>query len=122
MTATCPYTPEKAGYAVQGRAAGAVIEIQLDGGLPAKRLNKLGSVSRVTVQWDLSLASGAFAAMVTFWKTTLSYGTLQANFPLVLDGALANYLGSFVAGTFQAPSAAQGDTYTVTADLWIQET
>jgi hypothetical protein len=121
MTATCPYTPEKAGYAVQGRAAGAVIEIQLDGGLPARRLNKLGAVTRVTAQWELSLSKGDFAAFVTFWKTTLVYGTLQANFPLVLDGVLANYLGAFVAGTFQAPSAAQGDTYTVTADLWVQE-
>lgn len=112
---TCPFTPDQSNY-VTLKSQGAVIETQLDGGLPATRLDKSSAAHLVTVQWSLSTAE--WATMDTFYNGTLALGSLPFSLPLAIDGGgLATFTCKFVKDSYGL-TGTEGDTNIVGGQVW----
>jgi hypothetical protein len=108
--------PDSNGYtAVAGNSN---VAIQLDGGAPRVRADKVGMVSVVDVQWSLNPTT--FDYMCAFFRTGTNSGASPFQIELVgIDGSTpALYTAQFVPGTFQLKSQS-GLTYVIGAQLWV---
>ena len=112
--------PDRTGYKVkQGNGA---VAIQLDGGAPRVRGDKLGVVSTVDVQWTVNESD--FDYLMAFSRSGAGANGVPCTLPFLIDlvgidnAEVGTYMVWFVPNTFGLISQA-GLTYIVGAQLWV---
>lgn len=94
------------------------VAIQLDGGAPRVRGDKLGAVKTVHCQWTVD--QGDYDYLEAFYRTATGNGALPFNISLVgIDSSTPNtYVAYFVPNTKRLLNQS-GLTYVLGADLWV---
>jgi hypothetical protein len=112
--------PDANGYkAVPGNA---VVSVDLDGGDPRVRGDKVGIVSTVDVQW--TVGTDDFDYLMAFFRTGAGANGVPGCLPFFVDlvgidsSQSQTYTAKFVPGTFGLKSQS-GLTYIVGAQLWV---
>lgn len=112
----CLIPAEQDNYSAMPSAT-AAIAIELDGGAPRVRRDKLGSAYTITVQW--SVGPDDFNYLMAFWRTGTAEGSLPFLIDLLIDEAeTGEYQATFVPGTFKLYSKS-GLTYVLQASLSV---
>jgi hypothetical protein len=94
-----------------------VLSTELDGGAGRYRLDKIGAVHQVSVQWQLT--HKAYSYLMAFYRTEIAFGSLPFEIDLSLDtGPSTTYTAHIVPGTFEL-SAYRIGLYEVSATLEI---
>jgi hypothetical protein len=113
--------PDAEGYVVDD--GNAAVAIQLDGGDPRVRGDKVGAVAVVTCQWTVGPADADYIR--AFYRTGAGAngvpGVAPFNISLVgIDSTTPQtYIARFVPGTFGLRSQS-GLTYVYSAQLWVR--
>jgi hypothetical protein len=94
-----------------------VLSTELDGGAGRYRLDKIGAVHQVSVQWQLT--HKAYTYLMAFYRTEIDFGSLPFTISLSLDsGTPATYTAHIVPGTFKLDAYLIG-LYQVSATLEV---
>lgn len=105
------------GQSYQVALGDAVVETQLDGGLPKKRRDILNPANRVTCAWVLNATD--FDYFMAFYFTTTKNGSLPFTVNAVIDShAEAIYTATFVKGSVKYSAA--GGVFSVSADFDVE--
>lgn len=108
--------PDKSNYAVTDAAS--VVEVKLDGGASARRLDHLNANSLVNCQWTLDQEE--YFYIRAFFNSGSVKGSLPFLCDLVIDDfELISHTCYFVTGSFKLGSH-MGGTYIVQAQLEIE--
>jgi hypothetical protein len=111
----CKYPPDQNGY--KHSQSPTVVSVQLDGGASRTRLDKLGAVYRVPVQWTGD--NNMYDYMMAFYRTATAFGSLTFTIDLMIDSSnMTEYVAKFVPESFQL-SSQSGFTFIVAAELEV---
>jgi hypothetical protein len=100
-----------------GTFGSPVIAVQLDGGAPRLRQDKLGIVHIIDVAWYVG--PDDYKYLMAFYRTGTSQGALPFTIDLVIDDSVPEeYTATFVPQTFRLESI-EGITFTVRAQLAV---
>src|SRR5690242_15106844 len=93
--------PNSDGYAI--KEGNEVISVELDGGGPRMRRDKIGAVAVANVKWDCHQAR--YDYLKAFHRTATAKGSLPFNIDLVLDNSVpTTYKVRFVPDSFNLES------------------
>lgn len=105
--------PQAAGYSVAH--GNTVVAVELDGGAPRYRSDKLGKTAKINVTWIL--APAAYSYFMAFFRTAIANGALPFEIDLIIDSAaVATYTARFEPGSLRL-SSQEGLMYQVDATL-----
>jgi hypothetical protein len=117
MSELLSFVPEQASYGVAH--PDQVISVELDGGSPRLRADRLNAAGAVSASWLLERAE--YTEFLYFFRKTLERGSLPFRVDMILDlHLLTRYRCTLVPGSLRTTMVA-GLTYRVTAELRVEQ-
>jgi hypothetical protein len=112
---TFPFVPDSNGYTFTH--PNDVISVELSGGAPRQRLDKLGAYYHLSCQWVLEPTE--YTQMQRFYRGATTSGSIPFNIDLIIERAeLETYKAYFVPNTFKLVQQ-RGLAYIVSAELRV---
>ena len=108
-------TPSRASYSVEDGLD--FIEVELEGGAPRFRRDKIGSAKRVSCQWELNESEKRY--WDAFYETGLNAGADWFTIDLIIDDYDLEEFEAHFASDSRVFDGQEGKMYTVQADLFV---